>query len=223
MRLAALGLLTALVAGPLAAQAAQQPARFAVTLQGNIVDSLTYERMVIVEECSAQRTGQGGRELAIKSVRPTIVEVSGGASRVVYRPAQLGALRVTSTRLAGSYTEIRRCRFLPPEKLTVQCERASGPVRRLRAGFRGGRNSIQFGRRAPGRDVTVCGLGQSLSGGWLDEALGRIDPYALLAGRSQRVFARASVTLERTLNGGPLLQRTQRTTVRWTLTFRRLR
>jgi hypothetical protein len=222
MRLAALGLLIALLAGPLAAQAAQQPARFAVTLQGKIIDNLTYERMVLVEDCSAQRTGQGGRELAIKSVRPTIVEVSGGGSRVVYRPARIGWLRVASTRLAGSYTEIRRCRFLPPEKLTVECDRAPGPVRRLRAGFRSGRNSIQFGRPAPGRDVTACGLGQSLPGGWLHEASGRIDQEALLAGRSQRVFARASGTLERTLDGGPLLQRTQRTTVRWTLMFRRL-
>jgi hypothetical protein len=115
MRLAALGFVAALMVAPLAAQAAQQPARFAVTLQGKIVDNLTYERIVVAEDCSSQRTGEGGRELAIRSVRPITIEVSGNASRVVYRPAQVGTLRVAATRLAGSYAEIKRCRFLPPE------------------------------------------------------------------------------------------------------------
>ena len=224
MRLAALGFLAALLAAPLAAQAAQQPARFAVTLQGKIVDNLTYERIVVSEDCSSQRTGEGGRELAIRSVRPITIEVSGSASRVVYRPAQVGMLRVEATRLAGSYSEIKRCRFLPPEKLTGDCARSTGSAIRLRAAFRSGRNAIVFRRpKATRSNVTACGLDRSLPGGWIDQFPGRIDQDALLAGRSLRVFARASGTRQDTSNDDPLLQRAQRTTVRWTLTFRRLR
>jgi hypothetical protein len=71
--------------------------------------------------------------------------------------------------------------------------------------------------------VTACGLDRPLPGGWLNQFPGRIDQDALLAGRSLRVVARASGTRQSTFNGDPLFQRTQRTTVRWTLTFRRLR
>jgi hypothetical protein len=224
MRLAALGVLAALLIAPLAAQAAQQPARFAVTLHGKVVDTLSYERIVTgVEECSVQRTGEGGRELAIRSLRPTTIEVARGASRVVYQPARVGALRVAATRLAGSYTEFRRCRFLPPEKLTGRCDRAAGPVRRVRARFTSGRSALRFLRAAQRRrDVTACGLGLSLPGGWLDGFPGRIDENALLTGRSLRVVARGSGTRKRTADGDPLFKRTQQTTVRWTLTFRRL-
>ncbi len=187
------------------------------------MDNLTYERIVVAEDCSSQRTGEGGRELAIRSLRPITIEVSGSASRVVYRPAQVGMLRVAATRLAGSYAEIKRCRFLPPEKLTGDCARATGSVLRLRAAFRSGRNAIVFRRPATRSNVTACGLDRSLPGGWIDQFPGRIDQDALLAGRSLRVFARASGRRQDTLNEDPLLQRTQRTTVRWTLTFRRLR
>jgi hypothetical protein len=223
MRLAALGALAALLTAPLAAQAAQQPARFAVTLQGKVVDAVSYDRTIVGDDCIIQRTGAGGRELAIRSLRPTTIEVARSASRVVYRPARVASLRVAATTLPGSYTEIRRCRFLPPEKLVVDCRAAATTVSRLRANFRSGRNAILFRRPAPvRRDVTACGLGVSVPGGWLHEFPGRIDQNALLAGRSLRVIARASGMRRRTDDGDPAFQRTQRTTVRWTLTFRRL-
>jgi hypothetical protein len=222
MRLASLGVLAALLAAPLAAQAARPPDRFAVTLQGTIVDNLTYERIVVGEECTAQRTGQGGRGLAIRSLRPTTIEVSGGAARVAYRPARVVALRVAATTLPGGYSEVRRCRFLPPERLTGKCARAPGAVRRMRAAFRSGRNAILF-RPAPSRvDVTACGLDLPMSGGWLDLVPGRIDQNALVNGRSRRVTSRASGTRAVTIADDPDLQVTRRTTVRWTLTFRRL-
>lgn len=223
MRLAALGVLAALLAAPLAAQAARQPARYAVTLQGSIVDSVSYERITVGEDCSIQRTGDGGRELAIRSLRPTTIEVSGGAPQVVYTPARITALRVAATTLPGSYTEVRRCRFLPPEKLVADCRRSVVTVWRQQANFRSGRNAILFRRPASARsDVTACGLGVSLPGGWLHDFPGRIDQSALVAGRSLRVVARATGTRERTADGDPTFKRTQRTTVRWTLTFRRL-
>jgi hypothetical protein len=73
MRLAALAFLAALLLAPLAAQAAQSPARFAVTLQGTIVDRLTYERTAVEDECTSHKTGNGGRGLAIRSLRPTTI------------------------------------------------------------------------------------------------------------------------------------------------------
>ena len=223
MRLAALGVLAALLTAPLAAQAARPPARYAATLEGKIVDELSYDRAIVGDDCIVQRTGQGGRELAIKSIRPTTIEVARGTSGVVYRPARVGALRVEATTLPGSYTEIRRCRLLPPEKLVVDCRRVSSTVRRMWANFRGNRNAILFRRPASiPSDVTACGLDVRVPGGWLHEFPGRVDQSALLAGRSVRVIARASGTRRRTADGDPAFKRTQRTTVRWTLTFRRL-
>jgi hypothetical protein len=223
MRLAALGLLAALLAAPLAAQAARPPARFAVTLQGTVVDRVTYERVLVDEECTSRRTGNGGRGLTIRNLRPTTIEVTGGATRVVYRPARVAALRVAATSLAGTYSELRSCRFLPPERRSGKCQRAAGSVRRLQAGFRSARNAIVFGRPGPSRgDVTACGLAGAVVGGWLNLVPGRIDEDALLNGRSRQVFARAARTREGTIGGDPTFTGTQQTTVRWTLTFRRL-
>ena len=225
MRLAAFGFLAALLAAPLAAQAAQSPARFAVTLQGTVVDKVTYERTVVGEECTSVRAGYGGRSLAIRSLRPTTVEVTAGSSGVVYRPARVIALRVATTRLAGKYSELRSCRFLPPEKLTGKCARAPGSVRRIVAGFRRGRNAIMFRAPAPSRaDVLACGLERDKAtlGGWLHLVAGRIDQDALLGGRSVRVVARASGTRARKIGGDPAFTGTRRTTIRWSLTFRRL-
>jgi hypothetical protein len=80
MRLAALAFLAALLLAPLAAQAAQPPARFAVTLQGTIVDRLTYERTAVEDECTSHKTGNGGRGLEIRSLRPTTIAVVARAS-----------------------------------------------------------------------------------------------------------------------------------------------
>jgi type 1 fimbria pilin len=100
MRLAALGVLAALLTAPLAAQAAQQPTRFAVTLQGKIVDALSCDRTIVGDDCIILRTGTGGRELTIRSLRPTTIEVAGG-SRVASKPARVSALRVTATTRPG--------------------------------------------------------------------------------------------------------------------------
>jgi hypothetical protein len=223
MRLAAVGFVAALLAAPLAAQAAQQPARFAATLQGTIVDEVTYERTVVADECTSIRTGRGGRKLAIRSLRPTTIEVTGGASPIVYRPSRLVALRVAATRLAGAYSELRSCRFLPPEKLNGKCQQETGSVRRVPATFRSGRNAILFNRPATAQnDVTACGLDRTLPGSWLELVRGRIDQDALLNGRSRRVFARAAGTRESTAAVAPTVKVTRQTTVRWTLTFQRL-
>lgn len=59
------------------------------------------------------------------------------------------------------------------------------------------------------------------SGGGFDLALGRVDEEALLSGRSLRVVAAGSATKEDVVVSTPTITVTQRTTVRWTLTFRR--
>ena len=223
MRLAALAFLAALLSAPLAAQAAQSPARFAVTLQGTIVDRLTYERTTVEDECTSRKTGDGGRELSIRSLRPTTIEVARDGSRLVYRPARIAAIRVAPASLSGAFLELRSCRFLPPERRRGRCERAAGSVRRLVAGFRSRRHAIVFGRPGPTREVvTACGLGRTIPGGWLHLVSGRIDQDALLNGRSLRIVARAAGTRENLIGGEPTLKVTQRTTVRWALTFRRL-
>jgi hypothetical protein len=71
--------------------------------------------------------------------------------------------------------------------------------------------------------VGACGLGRLVSGGWLDNALGKVDERVLLREGSRRVVARGAAS-STALVGDPLGARiTRRTTVRWTLTFRRVR
>lgn len=223
MRFAASAVFAALLLAPLAAQAAQPPARFVATLTGTVVDRVTYSRTVVDEECTSRRTGEGGRELTIRSLRPTAITVSRRGSRTVYRPALVGPLRVAATSLAGAFSDLRLCRFLPLERRSGRCERAVGTVRRMRAGFRRAQNAILFRRpAAAARHLTPCGLDRPLTGGWLDLVAGPIDETALLGGRSLRVVARASGTRESTNAEDPTLQVRQRTTVRWTLAFRRL-
>jgi hypothetical protein len=222
MRFAALAVPAALLLAPLAAQAAQPPARFAVTLTGTVVDRVTYSRTVVDEECTSTRTGEGGRELASRSLRPTVIAVSRQGSRTVYRPARVGPLRVAAATLAGGFSELRRCRFLPPERVNGTCGRAVGTVRRMRAGFQRARNAIRFRRPGASRDLRPCGLDRAISGGWLNLVSGRIDEAALLTGRSLHVVARASGARESTNAVEPTLQVTQQTTVRWTLVLRRV-
>jgi hypothetical protein len=93
----------------------------------------------------------------------------------------------------------------------------------MRAGLRSRRNAIVFARPKPAlAQVRACGLGPTVPGGWFHLVSGRIDPDTLIDGRSLRVVVRASVTRENSIIGIPTTQGTQRTTVRWTLTFRRL-
>jgi hypothetical protein len=226
VRLAAFGFVAALLAAPLAAQAAQPPARFSVTLRASIVDQVNYDRTVIDEECSARRTGSGGHRLTLRSVRPTRIRVSRTGARLIYRPAR-ATVRLTGTTLAGSYSEFRRCRFLPPERVTGKCDSkplppASGPAdfRRTRPG------RISFGRPSIRTELaTACGLETRFQlAGWLNLAPGTVDENALLNGRSLRVQARGAADrqLSGPASGDPNLKTTERVNVRWTLTFRRL-
>jgi hypothetical protein len=222
MKLGVLSFVAALLAAPLAAQAADSPDRFAVTLRASVLDSFTYEVSRREEECVIRRSGSGGRELRFRSLRPARIQVTGGADGAVYRPSRVAA-RVTGTATGGSFTETRACRAAPIERTVGDCKPRGLTPRRIRAGFRRpGPDALVF-RPASSGDVPLCGLDQSYPGGWLHLAPGRVDEDALLNGRSLRVVAGAAATRERMIASTRTVKITQRTTIRWTLTFRRLR
>jgi hypothetical protein len=226
MKLAGVGVLLALVAAPLAAQAAPSPARWSVTLNGRVVEAYSYAQSRREEDCLISRRGSEERELVVRSLRRTVVAVARVRSRADYRPAAISRVRETGTVGGRQWTESRRCRANPIETTSGTCEPVAQPARRLRARFRwAGANRIWF--RPPARraaTINLCGLGRSVAaGGWLNLAIGRVDEDALLAGRARRVIARGEVSRQRNVIQEQELVVGERVTVRWTLTFRRLR
>lgn len=221
MKLALVSFFVALVAAPLAAQAAQPPARFAVTLNGVVVDHLTYATTRVTEDCSIRRTGFGGRELKLRSPQATTIQVTRSPTGLVYRPSRVLAF-VTGKATIASFGEVKRCREEPILKASGDCKARTLQPRRVGVGFRSRHGTLAFQKPAAPSDVQVCGLDQTYPGGWLQLARGRIDGNALLNGSAPRVAARGSVRKEATIVSAPTLRVTQRTTVRWTLTFRRL-
>jgi hypothetical protein len=221
MRLAVVGFLAVMVAAPLAAQAAQPPARWAVTLRGTVTDSFEYSERLVEERCRVSRNGSGGRQLSFVSARPTRIQVSRVGQGTTYRPARLRAVRLTGGSNGGSSTWIRFCPGGPVETKKTECRAARSTPRLLRLGFTARPTTISFGRAAA-QNVSVCGLGQTQAGGWLHLANARVDHDALVAGRSRRVVIRGSASEEVTSGGNSALSVTRKTTVRWTLTFRRI-
>ena len=92
----------------------------------------------------------------------------------------------------------------------------------MRAGFRSGRAAFAFQKPATPGEVELCGLDPTYPGGWLQLAPGRVNGDALLNGTAARAVARGSARREATIVDTPTLRVTQLTTVRWTLTFKRL-
>ena len=109
MRLAVLGFLAALVALPLAAEAAETPTRWAVTLSGRVVETYNYGTANRTPECIVQRFGKTTREWRVVSTRPTVVSVERWSSHARYRPGQLFRVRITRSAGKGSWTEMRQC------------------------------------------------------------------------------------------------------------------
>jgi hypothetical protein len=220
MRLALVSFLAALVAAPLAAQAAPSPTTWAVTLSGTVTDSFEYSEGRVEERCRIRRIGTSGRRLVFRSARATRIQVSQGAPVARYGPSRLRAVRITGGNTGGSVTETKFCPGLPLERKTIECRATRAAPRLARLGFRARRTSIAFVR--PGRSTaSVCGLATPQTGGWLDIATAPASHAELLAGRSRRVFVRGTAT-EEVRNPGPSLEIVRKTTVRWTLTFRRV-
>lgn len=225
MRLAALGFLAALVALPFAAEAAQPPTRWAVTLSGRVVETYNYGTASRTAECTVRRFGMTSREWRVASTRPTVVSVERLSSRARYRPGRLSRVRITRSAGKGSWTEMRQC--LGDEIVTDSgtCN-ASSQLGRAQPVFGwAGANRIAFRRRSGVAPLRLCGFDRAVtsSDSWLSVALGRVDEEVLLAGSRRRVVARADVSRDAMLPFEPPSgSMTQNLRVVWTLLFRRL-
>jgi hypothetical protein len=220
MRLALVSFLAALVAAPLAAQAAQPPATWAVTLSGTVTDDFAYSEGRVEERCRIRRMGRSGRQLVFQSARATRIQVARGEPVASYRPARLRAVRITGGTTGGSVTQTKFCPGEPLETMKFECRATRAAPRLARLGFRARRTSIVFNR--PGTsNASVCGLAAPQPAGWLHIATAPASHDALVAGRSRRVFVRGTATEETRLPGPPL-EIVRKTAVRWTLTFRRV-
>ena len=222
MRLAVVSFLAALVAAPLAAQAAQSSTRYSVTLRATVTDSFEYSRSGLQGRCRIRRTGSSGRQLAFASSRATRIQVGRGTQGATYRPSRLLTVRITGGSTGGSGTETKLCPGEPLETIKIDCNPKRAAPRTVRLGFRARRATIAFNRPVLRADVSVCGLDQPQPGGWLHIVAGPTNHDALIAGRSRRVFTRAGASEEETKGLGSSLEVTRKTTVRWTLTFRRI-
>jgi hypothetical protein len=147
----------ALVAAPLAAQAAAPPGRFAATLNATVVDHFTYAWTRVSEDCSIRRTGFGGRELQLRSPHATTIQVTRSATGLRYRPSWIPA-RVTGKTTRGSFGKVKRCRAEPIFKASGDCKAKSLVPRRVRAGFRSGRSAFAFQAPATPGEVELWGL-----------------------------------------------------------------
>jgi hypothetical protein len=221
MRLALVSFLAALVAAPLAAQAAQPSTTWAVTLRGTVTDNYEYsESRVDERRCRIRRIGMSGRRLVFQSARATRIQVARAEPVASYRPARLRAVRITAGNTGGSVTQTKFCTGEPLERTRVECRATRAAPRLVRLGFRARRTTITFAR--PSRLTTsVCGLTAPQPAGWLHIAAARASHGALVAGRSRRVFVFGEATEEVRIPGPPL-EIVRKTTVRWTLTFRRV-
>jgi hypothetical protein len=196
MKLALVSFFVALVAAPLAAQAAEPPARFAVTLDGVVLDHFTYGTTRVTEDCSIRRAGFGGRELQLRGPQATAIQVTRGPTGLVHRPGWVLA-RVTGKATIGSFGDVKRCRAEPILKASGDCKARTLEPRRVQAGFRSGRGALAFQKPSVPGGVQVCGLNQTYSGGWLELAPGRLSENALLNGTAVRVVARGAAKREK--------------------------
>jgi hypothetical protein len=224
MRLAVLGFLAALVAIPLAANAAEQPTRWAVTLSGRVVEEYSYGKSDRLAECAVSRWGTTTREWRVASMRPTVVSVTRGNSRARYRPARLFRVRLTTSVRRGSWMEMRQCLG---ETVTTsgRCDAKTQRTATRPTFAWGGANRIVFHRRPGGAPIRLCGFNWTVpaTDAWLSVAPGRVDEEVLIAGSRRLLVARADVSRDtmRPFNPPPGTTQ-QKLRVVWTLRFRRL-
>jgi hypothetical protein len=218
MKLALVGFLAALAAAPLAAQAAPSATRYSVALQATVNEQTSYTQTTTEnEDCTSTKTGSDGRQLRVRTVRAARVGSIRGTVRVA----------VSGTDVGGKWSQLRRCRFEPPERLNGVCQATN--VGRIVA-------NVSFRRSAPNRvtigaaddprlsAVALCGLPDRVQlGRWLELTVGTIAERRLRAG-DPRVVATGTAQRERTvmISGSQTLRVGQKVTIRWTLTFRRI-
>lgn len=225
MKLAVMGFLAALVALPLAAEAAQPPTRWAVTLSGRVVETYNYGTADRDAECIVRRFGKTTREWRVTSTGPTVVSVQRSSSHARYRPGQLSRVRITRSAGKGSWTEMRQCLGEEIRTDSGTCNSSAQSGRARPAYGWAGANRIAFRRRSVSAALRLCGFDRAVTSpdSWLSVARGRVDEEVLLAGSRRRVVARADVSRDAMLPFEPPSgSMTQHIRVVWTLTFRRL-
>ncbi|HEV2902500.1 MAG TPA: hypothetical protein VGW30_04490 [Gaiellaceae bacterium] len=225
MRLAVVVFLAALVALPLAAEAAQSPTRWAVTLNGRVVEEHTYGDARREAECIVRRSGRTTREWRVASTRPTVISVARSNSRARYRPARLLRVRLVASAGRGSWMEMRQC--LGEEIRTSSGTCGTSTQRAwIRPAFAwGGANRIHFRTRSGAPPLRLCGFDWTVTSkdSWLSVAPGQVDEEVLISGSRRRVVARADVSRVTMLPFNPPPGSTQQDLrVVWTLVFRRL-
>jgi hypothetical protein len=225
MRLTVLAFLAALIALPVAAEAAEPPTRWAVTLTGRVVETYDYGTASRDAECIVRRFGKTTREWRVASTRPTVVSVERWSSHARYRPGQLFRVRLTRSSGQGSWTEMRQCLGEEIRTDSGTCSPSSQRGRALPAFGWAGANRIAFRRRSGGASLRLCGFDRAVTStdSWLSVAPGRVDEEVLLAGSRRRVVARADVSRDAMLPFEPPSgSMQQHLRVVWTLQFRRL-
>ncbi|HEY6583706.1 MAG TPA: hypothetical protein VIZ29_02565 [Gaiellaceae bacterium] len=217
MKLGLVSFLAALAAAPLAAQAAPSATRYSVTLQATVDEQTTYTQTITEnEDCTSSKTGTDGRQLRVRTVRSARVSAIRGTVRVA----------VSGTDLGGKWSQLRRCRFEPPERLNGVCRATN--VGRFVA-------NVSFRRTAPNRvavgaatdprlsEEALCGLADRVqTGRWLELTVGKIAERRLRAG-DPRVVATGTAQRERSImtSGSQTLKVGQTIIVRWRLVFTR--
>jgi hypothetical protein len=225
MRLAVPGFLAALVVLPFAAEAAEPPTRWAVTLSGRVVETYNYGNASRDAECIVRRFGKTTREWRVASTSPTVVGVDRWSSHARYRPGRLFRVRITRSAGKGSWAEMRQCLGEEIRTDSGTCGASSQRGRARPAFGWAGANRIAFRRRSAAAPLRLCGFDRAVtsSDSWLSVAPGRVDEEILLAGSRRRVVARADVSRDAMLPFEPPSgSMTQNLRVVWTLQFRRL-
>jgi len=216
--------LLALVAAPIAAEAAEAPTRWSASLNGRVTETYSYNQTTREDDCTITRLGTTGRELVVRSARPSVFSVSRSGARAAYRPALLSRLRVATRWTGGRWDEIRRCRANPIERRSGTCAAKPAATRVIRARFRwAGQNRISF---LPMRrtEVALCGIEAKVStDGWLSLAPGRVDEEALIRGLKARTVASGETSRDENFPERPDLVGGQNVRVSWTMGLRRLR
>jgi hypothetical protein len=207
----------ALAAGLAAVGATAAPPlpSYAVSLAATVRDELSYTQTTATEDCTSEKAGSSLGQLTIRTTRAGRSTNAAGRVRI----------RLAGAVLGGTFSEVRNCRFLPPEKLTGRC----GPQRLARKDVvlsfrRTGTSRAAFtSTGSPTVAVRLCGVGRNIQLGQLAPAAGSVAWSALRAGQA-KVVAKGKSTkrLERTSPADPTLKVKERIVVRWTLTFRRL-
>ena len=121
------------------------PARFNVTLAGQVTKSWDYVTTRVEGECTISTHVVGNRVVTLRSSRPTIVSATSRAGRARFSPAAVRFVTARATQ-GGSVTTTERGVGCGRRTHTVCPKRRRTLTNQTLAFFRSGRNEISFRR-----------------------------------------------------------------------------